>query len=159
MQKRQPTEGKKLSRRTVLKAAAITGGAVALPLLMSACGNVSSMGVGVAGPGGSITVDLSRPENQSLAVVGGTLALDGNALDQSGILLVRAGQAEVTALSRTCPHQGCPVSEFQQGQSVCPCHGSAFDMSGQVLAGPASLPLRKFNATLNGTEIVIANAG
>lgn len=44
------------------------------------------------------------------------------------------------ALGLSCPHLGCTVTVAPDG-IVCPCHGSAFDLSGKVLKGPADRPL------------------
>lgn len=49
--------------------------------------------------------------------------------------LLRRG-AEVLAFSAACPHLSCGVES--DGRAFhCPCHGSAFDLSGAVRAGPA----------------------
>lgn len=46
------------------------------------------------------------------------------------------------ALSRTCTHLGCSVPwDAEKNQFVCPCHGSSFSMSGEVLTAPAPRPL------------------
>jgi cytochrome b6-f complex iron-sulfur subunit len=44
------------------------------------------------------------------------------------------------ALSATCTHLGC-LLEQGEGGLQCPCHGSRFDQSGAVIAGPAQKPL------------------
>jgi len=46
------------------------------------------------------------------------------------------------ALSTSCPHLGCSV-DFDAGSSKfkCPCHRSAFDLTGKVEAGPAPRPM------------------
>lgn len=44
------------------------------------------------------------------------------------------------AVSLVCTHLGCTVSVGPSGM-LCPCHGSRFDASGAVLAGPARRPL------------------
>lgn len=49
------------------------------------------------------------------------------------------------ALSRTCTHLGCSVPwDEAKNQFVCPCHGSTFSMSGEVLTAPAPRPLDTF---------------
>ena len=49
------------------------------------------------------------------------------------------------ALSRTCTHLGCSVPwDEEKNQFVCPCHGSTFSMSGEVLTAPAPRPLDTF---------------
>ena len=42
----------------------------------------------------------------------------------------------IMAMSAVCTHLGCAVSRVEWGYQ-CPCHGSKFDPSGRVLAGPA----------------------
>lgn len=49
------------------------------------------------------------------------------------------------ALSRKCPHLGCTVPwNAETGRFACPCHGSAFDIAGDVLQAPAPRPLDLF---------------
>ncbi|MBW2510976.1 MAG: Rieske (2Fe-2S) protein [Deltaproteobacteria bacterium] len=46
------------------------------------------------------------------------------------------------ALSRTCTHLGCSVPwDEEKNQFVCPCHGSTFNLTGEVLSAPAPRPL------------------
>lgn len=73
------------------------------------------------------------------------------------MLIIRTGESSVTALSRTCTHQGCTLPNFQTGSSRCHCHGSRFNSSGNVLNGPATIPLRKYNATIDGDIITIVS--
>lgn len=42
------------------------------------------------------------------------------------------------ALSAVCTHLGC-ITRYQAGEGIitCPCHGSRFDLDGEVIAGPA----------------------
>lgn len=49
------------------------------------------------------------------------------------------------AISRKCTHLGCavPWDESQQ-KFVCPCHGSVFNLAGEVLSAPAPRPLDFF---------------
>ncbi len=53
------------------------------------------------------------------------------------------------ALSRRCPHLGCPVTYAPDKEEfVCPCHQSRFSLEGRYLAGPAKkdlarLPVKK----------------
>lgn len=49
---------------------------------------------------------------------------------------------EIHAVSATCPHLGCVVSWNPDDLSWdCPCHGSRFDIHGNLLDGPAAVDL------------------
>ncbi len=102
-----------------------------------------------------IALDITKQEYNALSKIGGTVALPGNSLDGNGILVIRSSQNSVDAFSRTCTHQGCTVSNFQNGVSTCPCHGSQFNTGGNVVKGPATQPLKKYNATISGNIITI----
>lgn len=45
-----------------------------------------------------------------------------------------------SALSLVCSHLGCTV-EIKTADYACPCHGSRYDLSGNVTHGPSSSPL------------------
>jgi cytochrome b6-f complex iron-sulfur subunit len=55
---------------------------------------------------------------------------------------VIGGPGGVYALSAVCTHLGC-ITRFLSDQNViaCPCHGSRFDLEGNVVEGPAPRPL------------------
>ncbi len=145
-----------VSRRKFLKEAVISGGAVAAGNLLAGCaGQVATPTVGGV-PSGAITLDLSKAENQPLAAVGGSLALEANALDPQGILVVRTGADSVKAFSRNCTHMGCMVGPLQNGVATCPCHSSQFDQDGKVVRGPAGAPLKEYQAVLSGSTISIS---
>ena len=71
------------------------------------------------------------------------LRLPEEALDAETARYAAAG---VVAYSAVCSHTGCPVSEWNPNARhlVCPCHGDAFDVFGNVILGPASIPLPTF---------------
>lgn len=59
--------------------------------------------------------------------------------------LVRLREGGFLAVYRRCTHLGCAVPyDPAKGQFVCPCHGSAFTMEGEVLNAPAPRPLDLF---------------
>jgi Rieske Fe-S protein len=140
-----------VSRREFLKAVAVSGGAAVGGSLLAGCGSPSG-----GNPSGSLTLDLTKPENQALATVGGTLALGATSLDGQGILLFRSSESVVLAFSRKCTHSGCAIGEFADGISTCPCHGSQYDTGGNVVRGPSQNMLRKYPATLSGSTVTIS---
>jgi Rieske Fe-S protein len=139
------TAGGKIGRREFLKTIAITGGVAIGGSLLASCGS-----------GSSLILDLTKPENQPLATVGGTLALDANSMDPQGILLYRSGPASVLAFSRKCTHLGCTIGAFQNGVSICPCHGSQYDTKGGVVRSPSQSPLRQYTAKLSGSTVTVS---
>lgn len=49
-------------------------------------------------------------------------------------------------LSKVCPHAGCNVDYSEKDTKfVCPCHGSEFNIKGEVTHGPAKENLEKVN--------------
>lgn len=72
---------------------------------------------------------------------------------QSRVAVMRAGD-EYYALNLTCTHLGCLVNVTPTGL-VCPCHGSTFNLSGEVLTGPASRRLDRFEVRMEGDHVVI----
>lgn len=54
----------------------------------------------------------------------------------------RDDRGRIVCVSPTCTHLGCRVVwNGAERTWDCPCHGSRFDASGEVLAGPAAAPL------------------
>jgi cytochrome b6-f complex iron-sulfur subunit len=65
--------------------------------------------------------------------------------DIPAVIFNRAGV--ITAYSLTCTHLGCTVEE--DGEAfVCPCHGSRYNIDGEVLKGPAQKPLPRLEVEL-----------
>ncbi len=97
----------------------------------------------------TVTVGASSPLNS----VGGAALVQYS----SGILLVaRTSQNAFTALSSTCTHQTCTITGFGGGVYVCPCHGSQFSTSGQVLMGPAGAPLHQYTTSFVNNVLTIS---
>ena len=78
---------------------------------------------------------------------------DGGFVSKDRIFIINNG-GDIIAISKTCTHQECPVTYIPSSkQFPCPCHGSVFDINGNVLQGPAQIPLKKFTVTVTGTMI------
>ena len=55
---------------------------------------------------------------------------------------VIGGAGGVYALSAVCTHLGCITRYLSDENAIaCPCHGSRFDLEGNVVHGPAPRPL------------------
>jgi cytochrome b6-f complex iron-sulfur subunit len=116
-----------VARRTILQGG--VAGAVALSL--PACGpNKPSAATGPVTAG-----NLSSMPVGSLQAVGDNLFLGR---DANGLY----------AMTAICTHAGCQVSDTSPTQLDCPCHGSRFDGNGNVVRGPAFLPLQHFQVDL-----------
>lgn len=72
---------------------------------------------------------------------------------QSRVAVMRAGE-EIYALGLTCTHLGCLVNVTPNGL-VCPCHGSTFNRAGEVLSGPATRRLDRFEVRLEGDHVMV----
>ena len=74
--------------------------------------------------------------------------------------LVRLADGGFLALHRECTHLGCTVPWIAEEQRfACPCHGSAFDLRGDVLSPPAPRALDLFPVRIeNGVVKVDTDA-
>lgn len=73
--------------------------------------------------------------------------------------LARLDDGGFLAVSRKCTHLGCTVPwDSEKKKFVCPCHSSAFDITGEVISPPAPRALDIYLVTIeNG--IVSVNTG
>lgn len=64
------------------------------------------------------------------------------AIPSGQFFLARLADGGFLALSRTCTHLGCAIHwDAEKGRFQCPCHGSSFDLTGEVRSAPAPRPL------------------
>ncbi len=58
------------------------------------------------------------------------------------IWVIKHSPSEVTVFSPICPHLGCHYNwHAETSEFACPCHGSIYSITGEVLGGPAPRPL------------------
>jgi cytochrome b6-f complex iron-sulfur subunit len=70
--------------------------------------------------------------------------------------LARLKDGGFLALSRTCTHLGCSVPWVEKEMKfACPCHGSAFDITGNVIAAPAPRALDIYPITIENKIIKV----
>lgn len=67
---------------------------------------------------------------------------EGRVLIDQRVALYRDDQGQLHAISSICTHRGCNVG-WNDHEKVwdCPCHGSRFTPTGEVIKGPAVRPL------------------
>ena len=60
------------------------------------------------------------------------------------------------AISPICTHLGCTITWDEEKQKfICPCHGSTFNMVGEVLSSPATRPLDIFPTRIEDGKIIV----
>jgi cytochrome b6-f complex iron-sulfur subunit len=66
----------------------------------------------------------------------------------------------VYALSAVCTHLGC-ITRFRSDERViaCPCHGSRFDLEGNVVHGPAPRPLPWLDVSEDAQGNLVVDTG
>ncbi|HEU4514590.1 MAG TPA: Rieske (2Fe-2S) protein [Nocardioidaceae bacterium] len=128
---------RELSRRSVLRGAAVGG--LALPLVAACGSNEPDV------PAGEVTVAAS-----DVPVGGGTIMADEK------VVVTQPAEGDFRAFSAVCTHQGCPVQTIAEGTINCPCHGSQFSVEdGSVVTGPATSPLKTLAVTREGDDLVV----
>lgn len=81
---------------------------------------------------------------------------EGKIIDYDGekLAVFRDRESHLQVCSAVCTHMGCVVHWNKAEQSWdCPCHGSRFDTSGEVLEGPAFAALKKIEILTDKQEL------
>ena len=61
----------------------------------------------------------------------------------------------VAVFSSKCPHLGCRINRTEGQELVCPCHGSRFNLQGEVVQGPATRGLRSLPFGLDRAKVAL----
>jgi cytochrome b6-f complex iron-sulfur subunit len=70
--------------------------------------------------------------------------------------LVRLEDGGFLALSSKCTHLGCTVPWVEKEMKfACPCHGSAFDITGAVIKPPAPRPLDIYPLSIENNVVKV----
>ncbi len=98
----------------------------------------------------NFTIDISTPPYTELQQNGG-YAYYG----PSNIIIARDSSGNFIALYDICTHKGCTILFNGNNEFPCPCHGSVYNENGNVIHGPATQGVKKYNTSLNGTKLNI----
>jgi menaquinol-cytochrome c reductase iron-sulfur subunit len=72
------------------------------------------------------------------------------------VWVVKHSPSKLDVFSPICPHLGCSYNWHpERNQFVCPCHGSVFSLSGEVVGGPAPRPLDTLPIRIDGGAIYV----
>jgi len=103
--------------------------------------------------GDNLCIDLDDPANAALGTSDGVAVV---AAPRDRLIVIRTSPTELTVLSDICTHAGCAL-RFDRASHVlnCPCHQSRFALDGSVLRGPASRPLRRYQAQIDAETNIV----
>src|ERR1043165_6944669 len=150
-----PQHQYKIARRRFLGSTAL----VILPVLGGGCADK---------PPEVAIVDLPAVVNQSIVIplddfpelksIGGSIVGMTNGY-ANPIVIAHVEEGRFAALDAICTHMRCTVQYNALNLSVdCPCHGSAYEVDGRVIGGPAPRALRTFQIRSDGTALTITLA-
>jgi len=120
----------------------------------------SALGLAVLAELVWIAISFLRPSRQPADdSKGGTVVQAGavdsfapgsvTAFQRGQFYLVRMDNGGLLALSCKCTHLGCTVPWVEKEKKfLCPCHASAFDVTGNVISAPAPRALDMFSVTI-----------
>lgn len=100
----------------------------------------------------SLAIPLAKAKK--LEKAGGSMILK---VKGQQVLFIRDTKETIHALDPICTHKGCAVAYNKKAKRIdCPCHQSVFNLEGRVVTGPASKPLKAYDAKLDGDRIILA---
>ncbi len=170
--------GLNLGRRKFLKGMAVLAGITALPEVLAACGDNTATTIPApttAVPAATTAAAKPTTAAATTAPIAATTASAAapagfDALgplnnfkaeadpvaftvkEKMGFVFNKGGQFFV--FTNICSHKGCPVPfDPAQMKFVCPCHGSEYDKTGEVLKGPATRRLAEFDYKVVGETL------
>lgn len=142
----------KINRKQFLRTTGVlTGGVLLSPILANFYGCSASAE--------STSEKVSVVNNEIKYKVTDRLKNPGDAVtleieNTGGKIILLKGDNGYIALNPTCTHKGCGLIK-RKTFFECPCHGSEFDLKGNVLKGPAEIPLQNFKTELSHNTVTI----
>lgn len=94
--------------------------------------------------GSMVNVQQNNARKKTLSI---SLNDNREVLIHEDCIVVNAEKPRV--FSSYCTHLGCRIQNFENGQLICPCHGSSFDLNGNPQKGPATKQLHELEYKLH----------
>ena len=149
-----------VSRRRFCAGACQAASGATLATLFSACGGSSPTSPSATASTLSVLPGQFANSRVQVTVAGSPLANVGSAArveSTAGLFLIsRTSDSTFTAIDGVCTHEGCTITGAAGDIYVCPCHGSRYNRSGQVVNGPAKASLRQYATTFSDGVVTIA---
>lgn len=150
-----------MNRRAFLTWVGVGWVASSLPIAIAACSKTPES-ASTSNQPAKTTANVSREDGfQSVGTISQLESNNGQILDRdfpAGPLLVVHNPAEpnISAVNPTCTHRGCIVGwQVEKKALICPCHGSKFDINGEVIEGPATEPLATYEVKTEGDSVLV----
>lgn len=139
-----------MNRRAFINWVGVGWLASSLPVAIAACSSQTTQAESNTNKGGFQAVGTVAQLNKNQQLLNKNSPV-------GAVLVVRTTSgSKLSAVNPTCTHAGCTVNWAAKSQKfVCPCHGSRFGTDGKVLNGPATKPLKTYQAKIEGDSVLV----
>lgn len=135
-----------MDRKEFISLVGLGAGALFMGCATTAC----KKGSDSPAPTVDFTLDLTKSENASLNVNGGSRLV-------TGVIVAKTLTGSYIAISAACTHEGTTVNfDSANNRFHCPNHGSNFGPTGAVVTGPATSALKQYTTTLTGSSLRVS---
>jgi nitrite reductase/ring-hydroxylating ferredoxin subunit len=105
----------------------------------------------------NFSIDINNPQYVNLTVPTGWMYVTGG---YHGIIIYRVSQDQFNAYDRTCTYNNAGIVQVEKSSLIAidsSC-GSTFTLlSGAAQHGPATLPLKQYQTSFDGTTLTVSN--
>jgi cytochrome b6-f complex iron-sulfur subunit len=100
-----------------------------------------------------------KADSDAMVTAGAVSKFEANSVTafvRGRFYLARLEDGGFLALSRKCTHLGCTVPWVEKEMKfACPCHASAFDITGDVINSPAPRPLDIYPISIENNVVKV----